>query len=220
LEYEAYPDMALAAMLEICSKVCHTMCRCVDVCYALCVMTILCVCAVCCVHSLYCLYSLYSLYSLRSLHSLHSLGRTNNLYNHTYPALFTSIPMTTYDIRHTTHDITCDITYDIRHTTYNLQPTTYNLQPTTYNLQHTTYNIQHKTYNIPHTTQARAQWSLIHIRIQHKLGPCPISDTSIAVVISSEHRKDSLEAIRFAIDELKSTVPIWKKVRSGETGVL
>ena len=29
--------------------------------------------------------------------------------------------------------------------------------------------------------------------------------------ISSAHRKDSLEAVQFAIDELKATVPIWKK---------
>jgi molybdopterin synthase catalytic subunit len=30
-------------------------------------------------------------------------------------------------------------------------------------------------------------------------------------VISSEHRKDSLNAVSFAIDELKRSVPIWKK---------
>ncbi|KAJ1428059.1 Molybdopterin biosynthesis MoaE [Ochromonadaceae sp. CCMP2298] len=69
-------------------------------------------------------------------------------------------------------------------------------------------------------SKARDQWSLIHIRIQHKLGPCPISDVSIAVVISSEHRKDSLEAVHFAIDELKSTVPIWKKEFYGEGGAV
>ena len=31
------------------------------------------------------------------------------------------------------------------------------------------------------------------------------------LAISSAHRKASLEAVQFAIDELKSTVPIWKK---------
>lgn len=52
----------------------------------------------------------------------------------------------------------------------------------------------------------------MHIAIQHKIGPCPVMETSIAIVISSPHRKDSLQAIQFAIDELKRTVPIWKKV--------
>lgn len=60
--------------------------------------------------------------------------------------------------------------------------------------------------------KARAQWNLLNIVIQHKIGPCPIMDISVAILISSEHRKDSLEAVSFAINELKATVPIWKKV--------
>lgn len=59
--------------------------------------------------------------------------------------------------------------------------------------------------------QARDKWDLIRIVIQHKLGSCPISNISVAIYISSEHRTDSLEAVNFAINELKKTVPIWKK---------
>lgn len=55
--------------------------------------------------------------------------------------------------------------------------------------------------------------------MQHKLGPCPISDVSIAIVISSAHRKDSLEAVHFMIDELKDKVPIWKKVHCASSYV-
>ena len=58
----------------------------------------------------------------------------------------------------------------------------------------------------------RSKWSVLNITFQHKLGPCPVMETSIAIIISSEHRKDSLEAVHFAIDELKRVVPIWKKV--------
>ncbi len=53
---------------------------------------------------------------------------------------------------------------------------------------------------------------MVHIAIQHKLGPCPILDISIAIAVSSEHRKDSLAAVEYAINELKKIVPIWKKV--------
>lgn len=49
--------------------------------------------------------------------------------------------------------------------------------------------------------------------MQHKLGACPISDVSIAIVVSSVHRKDSLDAVSFIINELKDKVPIWKKVK-------
>lgn len=59
----------------------------------------------------------------------------------------------------------------------------------------------------------RARWEVCNILIQHKLGPCPVKETSIAIIISSAHRKESLEAVHFAIDELKRKVPIWKKVR-------
>ena len=49
------------------------------------------------------------------------------------------------------------------------------------------------------------------ISMQHKLDACPIGEVSVAIFISSVHRKDSLQALQFAIDELKRIVPIWKK---------
>eukprot|EP00428_Durinskia_dybowskii_P079033 CAMPEP_0170361516 /NCGR_PEP_ID=MMETSP0117_2-20130122/3847_1 /TAXON_ID=400756 /ORGANISM="Durinskia baltica, Strain CSIRO CS-38" /LENGTH=173 /DNA_ID=CAMNT_0010615885 /DNA_START=81 /DNA_END=602 /DNA_ORIENTATION=+ len=64
--------------------------------------------------------------------------------------------------------------------------------------------------------RAREKWSLKHIIMQHKIGDCPISDVSIAIIVSSKHRKDSLEAVNFMINELKDTVPIWKKECYGE----
>jgi len=39
----------------------------------------------------------------------------------------------------------------------------------------------------------------------------PVKEASIIVAISSEHRKESLEAVHYAIDALKASVPIWKK---------
>lgn len=57
----------------------------------------------------------------------------------------------------------------------------------------------------------RGKWDVMNIVIEHKLGPCPILDTSIAIIVSSAHRVASLSAVEFAINELKTTVPIWKK---------
>jgi len=51
----------------------------------------------------------------------------------------------------------------------------------------------------------------LHIIISHKLGSCPVSECSVAIIISSAHRQESLLAIQFTIDELKKIVPIWKK---------
>jgi molybdopterin synthase catalytic subunit len=58
----------------------------------------------------------------------------------------------------------------------------------------------------------RAKWSVEKVIIQHKLGDCPVGETSVLIAVSSAHRKASLEAVAFAIDDLKANVPIWKKV--------
>jgi len=57
----------------------------------------------------------------------------------------------------------------------------------------------------------RDRWNVRHICIMHRLGLVPVTEASVLIAISSAHRNDSLEAVRFAIDTLKATVPIWKK---------
>ena len=57
----------------------------------------------------------------------------------------------------------------------------------------------------------RLKWNVIKIVIQHKVGDCPIGEISVLIAISSTHRVESLQAIQYAIDELKRSVPIWKK---------
>lgn len=58
---------------------------------------------------------------------------------------------------------------------------------------------------------ARSSWSLISMAVAHRLGPVPVGETCVFVAVSSVHRADSLEACRFLIDEIKASVPIWKK---------
>ena len=59
----------------------------------------------------------------------------------------------------------------------------------------------------------RQKWIVTKIALVHKLGDCPIGEVSVLIAISSAHRTESLQAVHYAIDELKRTVPIWKKVR-------
>lgn len=61
-------------------------------------------------------------------------------------------------------------------------------------------------------TEIREKWPNVrHICIHHRLGVVPITEASVIIGISSPHRSDSLEAVKFCIDTLKATVPIWKK---------
>jgi molybdopterin synthase catalytic subunit len=47
--------------------------------------------------------------------------------------------------------------------------------------------------------------------IVHRLGEVPIGEASVAVVVVAAHRAAAFDASRWAMDELKRSVPIWKK---------
>jgi molybdopterin synthase catalytic subunit len=51
---------------------------------------------------------------------------------------------------------------------------------------------------------------LSKVVIIHRLGTCPVGETSLFVGTISAHRAPALQAIPFIVDELKSKVPIWK----------
>ena len=59
----------------------------------------------------------------------------------------------------------------------------------------------------------RSKWpNKIHnIAIHHRLARVEPTEASVVIAITSAHRKESLDAVQFAIDTLKATVPIWKK---------
>ncbi len=45
----------------------------------------------------------------------------------------------------------------------------------------------------------------------HRLGRLYVGETSVLIVVASAHRAAAFDACRWTIDELKKTVPIWKK---------
>ncbi|KAL4421459.1 hypothetical protein ABPG75_010750 [Micractinium tetrahymenae] len=59
--------------------------------------------------------------------------------------------------------------------------------------------------------QACARWQLCGAAIAHRTGVVHVGEASVVIACSSPHRRDALEACHWAIDELKATVPIWKK---------
>eukprot|EP00891_Asterochloris_glomerata_P001953 jgi/Astpho2/1953/Aster-00466 len=58
---------------------------------------------------------------------------------------------------------------------------------------------------------AMKRWQVKRTAVAHRTGVCPIGEASVIIAMSSAHRKDALEACAWAIDELKATVPIWKR---------
>ncbi|KAL1519507.1 hypothetical protein AB1Y20_023023 [Prymnesium parvum] len=57
----------------------------------------------------------------------------------------------------------------------------------------------------------RTRWQVRHVAIAHRVGVVPAAESSVEIAVSSTHRAEALEAVHFAINELKKTVPIWKK---------
>ncbi len=59
--------------------------------------------------------------------------------------------------------------------------------------------------------EAQAKWPIARMAIVHRLGPVQITEASVIIVVASAHRDAAFAACRFAIEEIKKTVPIWKK---------
>jgi len=59
--------------------------------------------------------------------------------------------------------------------------------------------------------EVRRKFEIDHIGMMHRLGRLEIGDTSVAIIVTSAHRRAAFGACQFAIDRLKQIVPIWKK---------
>jgi molybdopterin synthase catalytic subunit len=59
--------------------------------------------------------------------------------------------------------------------------------------------------------EAKERWNIEKMAIVHRVGRVDIGQASVAIAVSSAHRNDAFEACRFAIEEIKRSVPIWKK---------
>jgi MoaE-MoaD fusion protein len=59
--------------------------------------------------------------------------------------------------------------------------------------------------------EARKRFPVSRVAIIHRIGRLEIGETSVLIVTASAHRAAAFDGCRYAIDELKRRVPIWKK---------
>lgn len=55
------------------------------------------------------------------------------------------------------------------------------------------------------------RWQLTDVSILHRVGLLEVGDIALAVAVASAHRAEAFAACQAVVDEIKSTVPIWKK---------
>lgn len=59
--------------------------------------------------------------------------------------------------------------------------------------------------------ETRRRWPVVgRLVLLHRCGRLAVGEASVVVVASAPHRGEAFAAARFAIDAVKSTVPIWK----------
>jgi len=61
--------------------------------------------------------------------------------------------------------------------------------------------------------EIEARWDVRRVAIVHRIGSVPLGEPSVVVVAVAPHRDAAFAAARYAIDETKARVPIWKAER-------
>jgi molybdopterin synthase catalytic subunit/molybdopterin converting factor small subunit len=81
-------------------------------------------------------------------------------------------------------------------------------------LEYTAYRemAQHQLHKL--LAETHRKWPLKRIRIIHRLGTIPVGEASLLVRVEAAHRGEAFAAAQFIVNELKQTVPIWKKPTS------
>jgi len=65
-------------------------------------------------------------------------------------------------------------------------------------------------------SEACERFGPLSIALVHRTGRVELGEPSVAVVVAAPHRGKAFEACRYAIDELKTRVPIWKQEVYGD----
>lgn len=59
--------------------------------------------------------------------------------------------------------------------------------------------------------QIEKRWPVEFVRVVHRIGVVNVNEPSLWVEVIAPHRGEAFAASQFLIDEMKKTVPIWKR---------
>ena len=64
--------------------------------------------------------------------------------------------------------------------------------------------------------EATVRWSLLGVRVIHRVGTLLPNDQIVLVATAALHRGEAFAACEFIIDYLKTAAPFWKKEQTGQ----
>jgi molybdopterin synthase catalytic subunit len=66
--------------------------------------------------------------------------------------------------------------------------------------------------------EAKGQFRLLHVDIIHRIGRLAVGENILIIIVSASHREEAYFGSRYIIDEIKKSVPIWKKELTKDGG--
>ena len=55
------------------------------------------------------------------------------------------------------------------------------------------------------------QWKIHQVALVQRVGKLDVSETGLAIAVSSPHRREALAALSYLVEEFKKRAPVWKK---------
>lgn len=65
---------------------------------------------------------------------------------------------------------------------------------------------------------ATEQFRLLHVDIIHRIGRLSVGENILIIVVTAGHRPEAYAGSRYIIEELKKSVPVWKKELTKDGG--
>jgi molybdopterin synthase catalytic subunit len=59
--------------------------------------------------------------------------------------------------------------------------------------------------------EATTRFGVTRVAMIHRVGRVEIGEASVGIAVAAPHRANAMDACRFVIDTLKTSVPIWKR---------
>jgi len=66
--------------------------------------------------------------------------------------------------------------------------------------------------------EATRMHGLLHVDIIHRIGRLQVGENIVVIVVSAGHREEAYDGSRYIIDEIKKSVPLWKKELTKDGG--
>lgn len=66
--------------------------------------------------------------------------------------------------------------------------------------------------------EARQRWTLLGVRVVHRVGPLAPGEQIVLVAVASAHRGEAFSACEFIMDYLKTRAPFWKHEQTPDGG--